>query len=278
MHFVNTGDRRLPVHLMGNPMTDIEPNTGGAERGGATVVRRAFMILEVILNAADPPTLTEIIRVTGLPKSTVYRLLTLLSAERLVRRSGYRYGPGEASSRLTTARRLPAALRHALLPYVVRLHHLTGHPSFLCVATLDDVTVAEVVFDPGQGQMAPPRGTRLPAHVTAGGKALMAYDSGFADQVLSGGPLVALTRHTIVDPVILVARLHQVRVSGLAVADGERIVGVHEQAVVIQGGTRPVAGLTIARVGPFPADPLLTRTVRHVAHQASLAIRRIPAG
>jgi hypothetical protein len=49
---------------------------------------------------------------------------------------------------------------------------------------------------------------------------------------------------------------------------------VSEQAVAVQGGSRPVAVLSVVQRGSFVPDSLLSRTLRHVAHEASVVARR----
>lgn len=62
---------------------------------GVQSLNRAFDILEVIGNSGDPVTLKKIAETTGLPKTTVYRLLSNLENRNYVRcdnRGAYHLG------------------------------------------------------------------------------------------------------------------------------------------------------------------------------------------
>ncbi|MFV2113679.1 IclR family transcriptional regulator [Micromonospora sp. LOL_025] len=255
-----------------------EPNelTSQASGYSEALIHRAFSVMDAVLSNSDPMSLTEIVSATQLPKSSVYRLLKILTSQKLLRRTGRLYAPGEQGLRFSAGvqRFLPPRLAHTLLPFAVRLHHVTGFVSYLCVPTHHELLVAEVVFDPAQESLAPLRGTRLPAHCTAAGKIFMAYDSAYLERVLDH-PLVALTRHSVTDPIVISNQIRQVRRAGLATAAGERLLGVLEQAVPVHGGhRRPVAGLTLAIPGPCAPNPAVTQILRQVAREGSLAARR----
>lgn len=57
---------------------------------------RAATLLRLVLAAEQPPTVTQLITRTGLPKSTVSRLLIALERNELVRRDGRLFQPGNA--------------------------------------------------------------------------------------------------------------------------------------------------------------------------------------
>jgi IclR family pca regulon transcriptional regulator len=112
-------------------------------------------------------------------------------------------------------------------------------------------------------------GTRIPAHCSSMGKALLAWLS--ADrrrELVQARPLVAFTPNTITDPDQLEAELARVRERGFAINDEEMAIGLRSAAAAIRDHTgAPVAALNTAvatarvpraelehRVGPRVAE------------------------
>ncbi len=209
-------------------------------------VGRVFAILKAIRETRPPVTLSGIVRRTGLPKSTVHRLLAELHAYEAVSRTGDCYELGRATRQLA----LPRAddrtkrLRRAIKPLLMRLHVRTrylvglGVPGESTVEFLDMVYGAEYCGLVGQIEEASDLRT------SAAGKALLAYDP---DLVVSltvrlgwcaGNPRAAGL------PAGLSAELSEVRRNGVAVNQEEACPGITEMAVPLFGtGERPIAAL-----------------------------------
>ncbi|OKI02295.1 hypothetical protein A6A06_14670 [Streptomyces sp. CB02923] len=129
-------------------------------------------LLDLVADAREPASLSDLARGAGLPKSTTHRLLLGLREHGLVRRDGRGYQLG---ARLAAADPLPACVQHLLHPYLVQLHHMTGLVVVLGVLRQDQCVILDAVFRPGQEQMSPVRGERSPAHHTALGVVSLAY-------------------------------------------------------------------------------------------------------
>lgn len=96
-------------------------------------------------------------------------------------------------------------------------------------------------------------GTRLPAHATALGKALLAARDDDTVRGLLGVPLAALTPHTLTDPDAVVAQLAATRGRGYAVDDGEAADGLRCFAVVVPTGRETLGPPTDAISVSVPA-------------------------
>ncbi|HEY6758202.1 MAG TPA: IclR family transcriptional regulator [Baekduia sp.] len=132
-------------------------------------------------------------------------------------------------------------------PYVALAQERTGAVAHLVVPSYQEVVC--VVHCAGDAPDEPPRVRELvPAHCTAGGKALLAWRAPWRDSVLSAA-LERFTDRTITDPARLREQLAAVREAGHAVEDGEYQVGVRAVAAPVLVGDAAVAALSISGRG-----------------------------
>jgi DNA-binding IclR family transcriptional regulator len=114
-------------------------------------------------------------------------------------------------------------------------------------------------------------GGRLPAHCTAVGKVLLAYDPATVEKITSGR-LTALTAHSITDSNELARALDRVRREGVATEREESRPGLGCVAAPVFGRNRlPIAALSVSV--PLSADLRpLTHSLRRVCASASRAM------
>ena len=167
------------------------------------VLERIFRVLDCF--SADEPAMTAaaVTARTGLPPSTVHRLLATLVAERLlVRGAGHTYAIGTRLWELGELSPLSLHLRETALPHMVRLYEATGENVHLAV--LDGVT-PETTSALYVGRLTGRHsistvsrmGGRGPLHVTGVGKALLATrDETWLERYFRG-PLERETVHSI---------------------------------------------------------------------------------
>jgi DNA-binding IclR family transcriptional regulator len=197
-------------------------------------VLRAVRLLKALGSAPGEPTLAELVRATGLNKTTAYRLLTALEAEGLVERGngeGYRLGPEllALGSRALGAPDLREAARGELLALAKKTRE-TAHLEVR-------VGVETLILDEALGShrvgATPSVGTRWPAHATSTGKVLLAALSDADLDALLISPLPALTPRTITDPAALRRELQRVRARGYATGIEELEPGFMAVAVPV---------------------------------------------
>ncbi|WP_434740478.1 IclR family transcriptional regulator [Micromonospora sp. SH-82] len=266
-------------------MTDrriVDGSDGKSGNVARNLLVRSLAIIEFVTAAATPPRFSSIARATRIPKSTLHRLLGALIEAELMVRFGDAYGVGERLTGLRPVVTEPLApqVRHVLLPHLVKLHHATGLVSYLGVLDLDAVAVCDAVYTLGQETVAPLRGGRLPAHCTAVGKILLAYDARLVERFEELPELPASTPYSVSDGRILRQELLRIRATGTAWADQEWRLGIREAAAPVFGPTtRPLAGLALLWRDSTPGhDPNLLQALRQAAFAASLALRRALAG
>ena len=147
-----------------------------ASRATLTSVRNAARVLRAFSRAGQELGITELARQLGLGKSTVHRLVTTLTAERLLERGSTpgRYRLGLVLYELGSNVTEHVDLHQAALPVIATLRHETGE--MVHVAVLDGLEVVYVERLESHNLLPVFRqvGHRLPAHWTSSGKILLA--------------------------------------------------------------------------------------------------------
>lgn len=262
-------------------------DTLGSEHGrdDRAAVEKAISLLSSFANRATTGVgVSELARRAELSKSTAYRLLGMLERSGVVERVGTDYRLGQRLIDLGIQARSEEAdrLREALTPFLADVYELTHETVHLASPEGVDVMYLAKLY--GHHPVPSPSrvGARVPAHCTAVGKAMLAYDAALSEKALTA-PLRALTASSLIDPVRLRAELAIVRQGGVAFDRQEAWVGLTCVAVPIFGpGGKPVAALSIsgptARFVPAShADALrrvgmaATRAVRHAGIGAAPA-------
>jgi DNA-binding IclR family transcriptional regulator len=246
-------------------------NGEGDGRPAVGQVERMALVMDVV--AGDGPvSLAVVTHYTGLPKATVHRLLHLLVTHRLVRRCGQDYLLGDRPVHWASYRhplsRPPA--REVIMPHLVELHDRVRLATAVGVLDGESVTYLEWLCDHRQTrEVAPFRG--LPAHATACGKALLAFDPPAVARLLSTPSLTAFTATTITTPDQLVAELCEIHGTGIAVSREALQIGLCALAVpVLVVPEHAVAAVTVAG----PANRVFGIHVPAAVRTAAAAIAR----
>jgi IclR family transcriptional regulator, KDG regulon repressor len=220
---------------------------------------------------------SELARRTQLSKSTAYRVLGMLERNGVVERVGTNYRLGARLHELGRSVYAPGheRVRDLLLPFVTDLYELTRQTVHLAVLHGTDVVYLAKLY--GHRPVPTPSriGGRLPAHCTAIGKVLLAYDPDAAAHALSL-PLRGFTPRTITDPAALAAELDRIRRAGIAFEDEESQLGLSCVAAPVRHRAAGViAALSVT--GPRGRIDIrgLSAELRRVTAAASLAIGRM---
>lgn len=246
-------------------MAEAESRTAATVAESPSILSKAFDVLRAFDSTNRVMTLSELSRASGLPKSTVHRLLGRLVDLKAVEHhgaAGYKIGLdllriGAASPALR--------LRDCAMPHLTSLHRGTGQAVYLGVLRGSDVVFLERL-EPAHVVDSPVTvGGRLPAHCTAIGKALLAYEDPEELAMLLSSPLPALTPHSITSVDTLIEELRQVRRNGLARERNEARQGLMGLAapVVMQGFA--VGALSVAYPEGTRPDQKLSSALRDAA-------------
>jgi DNA-binding IclR family transcriptional regulator len=188
----------------------------------------------------------------GLAKSTVHRLASTLIKDDMLEQDKetgkYRLGLAlfELGARVRRKMNVFNEAQFALKDLVEK----TGETAHLTVLDHASVLFLYKVESRQAIRMKSVLGARVPAHGSADGKALLAYQSSEMIESIAAGGLAALTAKTILDVGQLMADLAQVRARGYALDDEENEIGLRAIAAPIRDHTgEVVAAISVA--GPI---------------------------
>lgn len=265
------GSRRRPSPR--DPATD----TGGqASNYQVRALERALDIFEAFSLETPELSLTRLAERVDLPKSTVVRLVSILTErgylERIDGTDAYHIGVRafEIGSIYIQMIQLETEARSIM----ARLAKETRQTANLGILDRGEVVHIAVVTPDRPVRYWATVGKRDDAHSTGLGKALLASrsDAALADYFATS-ELAQHTPHTITEYAILRAELDRVRTTGYAMDDEESDIGVRCVAapIVDRLGTT-VAALSISGLKAEFADeviPLYAKVVMQAAHDIS---------
>ncbi len=242
----------------------------------APAVTRAAVILDLLAEnggvAAGP---SELARRLGLPKSSIANICAALADAGLARRVGTGFALGRRLAELGGAY---LASVDQIQEFYDACHELeVGSDETIQLAVLDGREVTYLARHDGRQpvRLTSQIGRRLPASVTATGKAALA--SLDADEVVrrfDGVELPTLTRRSLPNVEALLADLEVVRRRGYSMDDEETVEGVVCFGVAIPGrqpGEGPyAASITLLKArATFDRVPLLINDLHRLADRLS---------
>jgi len=259
-------------------MTAMTPGSVSKPRTPRRVqaVEHAIDVLDAMARVGRAVGVSDLSRMTGLSKASVYHLLATLEARRFVMRdlNTPLYQLSWALYELGTNVVRDLDISRVARPYLDRLAVQTGESVLLGILDGDSVLYLDRGEAPMGLRMRANAGRRSPLHGTATGKVLLAHaDPELIKRVLSG-PLTQLTTTTITDPAVLQRELAEVVQRRYATCWQEREVGLCSLAVPLRDYTGAVtAALTVAG----PATRLTSATLQAHLIPLQATARRIEA-
>ncbi|WP_406382610.1 IclR family transcriptional regulator [Streptomyces sp. NBC_01618] len=241
---------------------------------------QVLAVLRYLATQAAPVPAAAISRDVGLPRSTTYHLLDTLAADGFVSHlpEERRYGLGVSAFELASgyARQEPFQ-RLARVP-LAKLVDRTGHNANLAVLHGREVIYVIEERAPGRAPLVSEVGVRLPAQLTASGRAVLAHLP--AAQVRALFPdRSSFVQRNDAGPTSLTALralLAEVRRRQYATEEGEITVGLSSiAAAVFDHHAHPIAGVCVT----FPSRPGSAaerqEIAGHVAQTARELTRRV---
>ena len=211
------------------------------------VLQKCVQVLDCFSPEQAHLTVAQVKHATGMPLTTVVRLMASLAANDLLRREGDTYRVGHRVLAWSTASTSGSDLIRLAAPYVTELRDTTGETSALFVrygltrvALLSEQSHQSIIFRGYAGQV-------FPLTSGAAAKVFLAYDESALDMVRSD-PLSSSTPG-IANRAALEAQLQNVREHGWAFASDEREPGLASLAAPVFDRTGEVAAV-LAVGGP----------------------------
>jgi DNA-binding IclR family transcriptional regulator len=232
------------------------------------VVRSTFTILEE-LSRSELLGLREVTQNTGIPKSTVFRILsTLVDLGYVTREPNRNYRINPRLGRLVNDGAASEALRRLARPLMLELRDTYGETVNLGVQQFDKVTYLEVVPSEFALRLQESRGASVPVHASALGKAILAFSPQREVEVLvRGQKLESVTEHTISDSDAFLAELKRVRNAGVAFDRGEgSMLAICIGAPILDANGNAIAAMSISgpasRFNPKKDSPVIASLVK----------------
>lgn len=258
--------------------TDVSP---------APAAGHALDVLTLLSRHAAPLPAASVARQLGLPRSTTYRLLSVLVDRGFIVHlpEDRRYGLGVAAFELGSAYSRQGPLQRIARPLLARLSDRTGHNAHLAVLHGRDVLYVIEERVAGRPSLVSDVGVRLPASLTASGLAILAALPAAQVRAHFSSREAFVQRHGVGPTSLSTLRplLTRTRTRGYAEEVGFVTPGLASVATAVLDHTdHPVAGVAVtyplleARQDPGPqlieaAQECATEIGRRLGHRSASA-------
>lgn len=263
-----------------HPVSVIPDNASAHEGRRSAQVPAADQTLRILSHLAGRPApvaASAIARELALPRSTVYHLLHTLAAHGFVLhvKEEQRWGLGTAAFELASGYARQQPLARLGRPVVAGLSDRLGESAHLAVMSGSDVLYIVEERAPRRTALITDVGVRLPAHLTASGRAMLAALP--REQVRALFPNAAAFAHRTGRgprrPAELRELLREVRERGYAREDGEVADGLRSVGAVVRDRANwPLAAVAVTWAGGEADEGELAAAVRE---SAALLERRL---
>jgi DNA-binding IclR family transcriptional regulator len=238
---------------------------------GNTVLARALHVLDAFAPDRPALNLSEIARRTGMPVSTVHRLLAgLVAWGALERGDDGRYRVGLRLWEVGALAPRGQGLRERALPYLEDLSQITRENVQLAVREGTELVFVERIAGTGAVPVLSRVGSRFALTATGVGLVLLAHAPPEVQEEVLSGPVERFTPQTVVDPARLRRMLADVRTSGFAVSDRQVTMDALSVAAPVHDGRGAVVAAVslVVRHGSASAHalaPLLRTSARAIS-------------
>ena len=229
--------------------TPEDAGEGSGNIYSVAVLNKTTFILQTFTHEQPRLVLKDVAARTGLPKTTVFRILSSLIEHDFCEydeRTG-EYSLGFELLRLADIRRRQTNVHDIALPIMRELRSQTNETVVLSIRSGDARVHVDLVESLQSVRRTAELGVRAPLYAGAASKVLLA---GMADDeieaYLDRTPLIPIQNATIIDRNVLLAEVTEIRARGYAESRGEVLTGGGALAGPIKGHDgRTVASLDI---------------------------------
>lgn len=231
---------------------------------------RALRVLRFLASQPEPVPLERIMRACDLPRSTAYHLLNTMVDEGFVvhLREEKRYGLGVAAFEVGSGYSRQEPLQRLGRRLLAGLVDATRQSAHLAVLHGRDVLYVVEERAPGRPPLVTDVGVRLPAHLTASGRAILAALPGPQVRALYPDREAFVDRHGTGPTTLSGLRtlLAETRQRGYATEHGEVTPGLASvAAAVLDHNGHPLAGIAMTYASDDTDPAPLAEAVRLTA-------------
>lgn len=216
---------------------------------GAAAFSKSIAILQMIADSENPPSISMLVRQSGLPRPTLHRLLKALAAEDMVElRPNKTYAVGARTLQLAGRALAQNDLAKIAAPEMSLLSAQTQETVHLAIRSSNDLVYIYKKDTPHAVRIASTVGARVPCHASAIGKCLIAYLTEEEQiRVVDSMDMRRLTEHTITDRQELLAEFKRIRANGYSTSHQESDLEIQCYGTCIFDRTgQPAAGISIS--------------------------------
>lgn len=246
--------------------------------GQVPAASRALRVLKFLATQPDPVPLERIARAVDLPRSTAYHLVNAMIEEGFVTHIAEerRYCLGVAAFEVGSGFSRQEPLQRLARRHLAGLVDRVGQSAHLAVPHGRDVLYVVEERAPGRPPLVTDVGVRLPAYLTASGRAILAALPPAQVRALYPDRSAFVERHGRGPASLSALRtvLAETRQRGHAIEEGEVTPGMSSVgAAVLDHNAVPLAGIAVT----YPTDdaPDVGQLVREVTGTAAAVSRRI---
>jgi DNA-binding IclR family transcriptional regulator len=235
------------------------------------VIARALRIFDAFSAQHPALTLTDLAHRTGLPLSTVHRMVAdLLAWGALERDPEGRFHIGLRLWEVGALAPRGQALRERALPYLEDLSQVTHENVQLAVREGIEVIFVERIASSRAVPVLTRVGGRFALTATGVGLVLLAHAPHDVQEQVLAGPIKSFTPHTVTDPRALNRMLAAIRTNGYAISDRQ----VTDDAISVAAPIHAANGTVIAAVSivvrhgsalPHTLAPLVRSSARAIS-------------
>jgi DNA-binding IclR family transcriptional regulator len=233
-----------------------------ASQTAESAVSRAFAVLETLAASPEPVRLSAVALRLGMQKSTVHRILATLSQLGYVEQdeSTSCYGVTLKLWEMGVGIVAEHPVKRAASASLQALHSATGETVSLTIMSGDDILYLDKIMSPRPIRFTTRVGSRVPAPLTAGGKAMLAHSSDARAVIRRVAPRIKDKRRVEADA--LMKELEQVRERGYATSSFSPGVISFAAPVMARDG-RAAAALSVSA----PADRISAKKRSEIIEQ-----------
>lgn len=241
-----------------------------------TTLSRVSLILDALAESRHPLSLSDLTERSGLPRSSVHRVIQSLEDElyvvRVPERPGYILGPGILKFGMNAHLRLLAANRSQLAALAREVNENVD----LAIFSGREVVVVDQIASPTRLKGVTKVGQSFTLHASSIGKALLAQIPEARVLELLPTTLTRFTDTTVTDRGELLHQLAEIRRTGVAIDVDEHDVGISALATGMTGPTGALQAVAVVMSSHKLADKwsLTVRSLRRINDQVDDSIRR----
>ena len=194
----------------------------------SSIVSKCIRVIDLVAESKASPGFTEIVERSGYAKSSTHRILGILQSEQLIELDQHTktYRLGQKFMRWASNSWQKSDIQQAATGLLEELAELSANNVALAIRGDDEILILRTV-DKYYVSYVPRPGDRGPAHCTALGKVLLAFQPETQRrQAIARLAMTRFTDKTITDKQTLDETLEQVAKQGFAMADGEEFLQV----------------------------------------------------